>query len=119
MSRISSWRNTATGRQARSISSSRILSCASSISASATMPEIAESLASIPIPQEFFRDLLPRVRDLSELKVTLFVFQLGAAAGKPGVPLSVLSDPRVVKAVVGTESPEPLEERFRRIVNRA
>ena len=76
------------------------------------MPEIAESLASIPIPQEFFRDLLPRVRDLSELKVTLFVFQLGAAAGKPGVPLSVLSDPRVVKAVVGTESPEPLEERF-------
>jgi DnaD/phage-associated family protein len=74
---------------------------------------------SVSIPNEFFHDILPRIRDLAELKAALAVFHLGAASGRVGVPLSALRRPHVARGIVGAESPEPLEERLRRALDRA
>jgi DnaD/phage-associated family protein len=82
------------------------------------MTDGAVSTLSIPIPREFFDDLLPGIRDLAELKAALYVFHLATVGGHPGVPFSALCKPSVAQAIVGRESPEPIEERLQRTLER-
>jgi DNA replication protein len=73
----------------------------------------------VTIPDEFFAQVLPRIRDLAELKVVLHVFQVGARLGTPAVPLTELLRPNIVQSVVGDQSPEAATDRLHRIVERA
>jgi DnaD/phage-associated family protein len=83
------------------------------------MPDSDEAPLPVSIPRDFFDEVLPRVHDLAELKAVLFVFHLGAKAGRSGVPFGALRQPGTARAIVGTESPEPVEERLRRALDRA
>src|ERR1700730_12816368 len=71
------------------------------------------------VPEEFFTQILPRIRDLAELKAVLHVLQVGARLGTPAIPLAELLTPTIVRSVVGDQSPEAATERFRRTVERA
>lgn len=83
------------------------------------MADSRDSSLSVPIPYDFFHDLLPGIRDLAELKAALGVFQMAAVAGRAGVPFSALRQPQVARSIVGAESPEPVEERLQRALDRA
>lgn len=83
------------------------------------MDEVKHDLGSVPLAGEFFDEILPRVQDLVELKLTLYVHYLAARRGTPGVSLDDLLTPSVLRSTVGLLSPEPAEERLRRGLNRA
>lgn len=68
---------------------------------------------------DLLSDALARVEDLSELKVILHVMRLAALSGSPGIRLTDLDSPAVVRSVAGFGSPEPGEERVRRSLERA
>lgn len=73
----------------------------------------------LSLPAEVLNDLLQRSHDLAEMKAVLFVLELAAGGNTPGVWFDALLEPRIVKAVAGTDSPEPAEERLRRSLDRA
>lgn len=75
--------------------------------------------AFVPVPSEFFEDLLARTADLAELKVILYLVHVSSRRGTPGVSLHELMTPSVLGSVVGGNSPEPAEKRFMRAVDRA
>jgi DNA replication protein len=84
------------------------------------MPETEERVGDVALPQEFFREILPRITDAPELKLVLFVTYLAARSPeKHGVPLSDLLRPEVIRSIVGTSSPEPAEVRLQRTVEKA
>jgi DNA replication protein len=84
------------------------------------MSELEERVGDVALPQAFFQAILPRVTDLSELKLVLFVAYLGAQHGeKYGVPLSDLTQSEVMRSIVGTSSPEPAEVRLQRTMDKA
>jgi DnaD/phage-associated family protein len=68
---------------------------------------------------ELFRDLLPRVRDFTEIKAVLYVAFLSARDGRPVVLLKSLMRPETLRDVAGSESPEPAESRVRAGLDRA
>lgn len=78
-----------------------------------------ESQASIPVPVEFFTDVLPEIRDLGELKVVMHVFQLASRPSLRAVPVGDLYAPDVVRSVATEQSPIPSVERVRAALERA
>jgi DnaD/phage-associated family protein len=81
--------------------------------------EASEEAESVEIGDEFFTEDLPRIRDLSELKVALHVWYLASRLGTLAVRKSELATPDLVRSIVGTDSPEPGLERLWRAVDRA
>jgi DNA replication protein len=73
----------------------------------------------ILVPDEVFRDVIPRIRDVAELKVVLEVARIAAETGRPGVWLDELLRPRSLRVVVARESPVPEEDRLREVLARA
>ena len=73
----------------------------------------------ILVPAQFFADLLPRIGDLAELKLTLHVLEIGRRRGTPGAALHDLMSPHVLRSVVGVTSPDPAEIRLQRALDRA
>jgi DNA replication protein len=83
------------------------------------MPELGERIGDVALPHAFFQEILPRVSDLSELKLLLFVAYFAAERRqKYGVPLSDLTQPQVMRSIVGTSSPEPAEARLQRTMDK-
>lgn len=83
------------------------------------MTDPAATSDSIPVPHELFRELLPRITNLEELKIVLHVVELARRRGTRGVPIEDLLSASVVQSVVGTNSPEPAELRLGRVLDRA
>jgi DnaD/phage-associated family protein len=83
------------------------------------MSEDEPATSAIPVPEEFFREILPRVTDLAELKIILHVFHRANGRGTHGVPLQELLSSDVLRSVVGLLSPEPAEDRLRGTLDRA
>lgn len=81
--------------------------------------EVDQAPAGIPVPDEFFREILPRTRDLGELKAVLHVIQISSARQSPAVALRDLLEPAILRSVVGLTSPEPAEERLKQSLDRA
>lgn len=71
------------------------------------------------LPGDVFDDVLDRVQDLAEMKAVLFVLEVAARQGTPGVWFEDLLDARIVQAVAGTHSPQPSEERLRQALDHA
>lgn len=71
------------------------------------------------IDEELFREILPRVRDLNQLKAVLYVAFVAARTGNPAVPMSALLAPDVLRDIVGLDSPEPAEDRLKAGLDRA
>jgi DNA replication protein len=67
----------------------------------------------VPIDEELFQVLLPRIRDLAELKAVLYVAYLAASSGDRAVSLEALMAPAVLRDIAGLDSPEPAEERLK------
>ncbi|HZU13558.1 MAG TPA: DnaD domain protein [Chloroflexota bacterium] len=74
--------------------------------------------AAISVTEDFFRLTVPRITDLSELKLVLQLLYLTERRGGP-VPESVLLSAQIPGSVVGLDSPEPAEVRMRRVIERA
>ena len=83
------------------------------------MAEVEAISGSVPVPEEFFTELLPRIVDLAELKVTLHTLEITGRRESSAVSLDDLTAPAVLRSVVGTNSPEPAEVRLQRILGRA
>jgi DnaD/phage-associated family protein len=83
------------------------------------MDEALFSAAVTPLEEEFFSDALPRVQELVELKILLYVRHLAARRSRPGVSVEDLLEPAVLRATVGLFSPEPAELRLQRALDRA
>lgn len=73
----------------------------------------------VDVPVEVFRDVLPAVRDLTELKLVLLVAYLAQGRGTVGVPLEELEAPDIMRILVDRGSPLPARERLKRAVDRA
>jgi DnaD/phage-associated family protein len=73
----------------------------------------------LPVDEDLFRVLLPRVRDLAELKTVLYVAYTAARSGQPAVPLERLTEPEILRDIAGLDSPQPAEERLRAGLDRA
>lgn len=73
----------------------------------------------VPVPPAFFTDILPRVEDLPELKLILYVMYVSAQKRQPAVSLTDLTSPGILRNIVGSGSPEPGEERLHRAAERA
>jgi DNA replication protein len=76
----------------------------------------------VPVPEVFFRTLLPEIEDVAELKVTLHLFWL--LAQKRGEPRCVsepelLSDRLLLKSLKRRGDPRPPEERIRQGLEKA
>ncbi|MBE3564873.1 MAG: DnaD domain protein [Thermogemmatispora sp.] len=76
----------------------------------------------VPVPEVFFRSLLPEIEDVAELKVTLHLFWL--LAQKRGEPRCVsepelLGDRVLLKSLKRRGDPRPPEERVRQGLEKA
>lgn len=71
------------------------------------------------VDEELFTTLLPRIRDLSQLKAVLYVAFVAARDGDPAVLMSALTAPDILRDIAGTGSPEPAEDRLRAGLDRA
>ncbi|WP_297167241.1 DnaD domain-containing protein [Thermogemmatispora sp.] len=76
----------------------------------------------VPVPEVFFRSLLPEIEDVAELKVTLHLFWL--LAQKRGEPRCVsepelLNDRVLLKSLKRRGDPRPPEERVRQGLEKA
>src|SRR5579863_5694102 len=70
----------------------------------------------VPLPEQFFTQLLPEIEDGGELKLTLHLFWL--LSQKRGTPRcasdrELLADPLLRRALRRTGDPRPVEERLR------
>ena len=70
----------------------------------------------VPLPEQFFTQVLPEIEDGGELKLTLHLFWL--LSQKRGTPRcasdrELLSDPLLRRALRRTGDPRPVEERLR------
>jgi DnaD/phage-associated family protein len=73
----------------------------------------------LPVHEEFFRLLLPRIRDLAELKAVLYVAYLSGREANGAVSINALMAPPILRDIAGLESPEPAEERLKAGLDRA
>jgi DnaD/phage-associated family protein len=73
----------------------------------------------VVIPDEFFVDQLPGIRDLSELKMVLHVFHMSARAVARAVPLEELLASDVARSVAIDQTPVPSTERLQASLERA
>jgi DNA replication protein len=73
----------------------------------------------LSIDEALFRDLLPRIRDLGQLKAVLYVAYIGARTGRHTVSMDALTDPVVLRDIAGLDSPEPAEDRLKAGLDRA
>lgn len=73
----------------------------------------------VSIQDELFRGLLPRIRDLAQLKAVLYVAYFSARNRALTVSLDALMDPAVLRDIAGLESPEPAEDRLKGGLDRA
>jgi DnaD/phage-associated family protein len=73
----------------------------------------------VMIDDDVFRILLPRIRDLSELKAVLYVAYSAARSGVQAVPLEALMAAEVLRDIAGLDSPEPAEDRVKAGLDRA
>lgn len=80
---------------------------------------MSERLDDVMLPADLFDDLLDRVQDLAEMKVVMVVLEAAARRGTPGVWFDDLLETRIVRTVVGTDSPQPSEDRLRQALDRA
>ncbi len=71
------------------------------------------------IDEELFRALLPRIRDLAQLKAVLYVAYVAARDSAPAVPMTALLAPDILRDIAGPGSPEPAEERLKAGLDRA
>lgn len=71
------------------------------------------------INDELFLKLLPRIRNLEQLKAVLYVAFFAARDGKRAVPMTALMAPDVLRDIAGKGSPEPAELRLRTGLDRA
>jgi DnaD/phage-associated family protein len=71
------------------------------------------------IDEGLFRDILPRIRDLAELKAVLYVAYIGARTGEHTVSMDALMEPAVLRDIAGLDSPDPAEERLKAGLDRA
>jgi DNA replication protein len=83
------------------------------------MSEPKEAEDAVAVPAEFFEEVLPRSRDLAELKVTLHVIGEAARAALGRVALQDLLSAPILRSVAGSSSPEPAEDRLLRGLDRA
>jgi DnaD/phage-associated family protein len=81
--------------------------------------EAGEDAKPVVIEDEFFKRILPDLRDLAELKLALHARYLAAHLGTPAIPVAMFMSPEVVRSVAGTHSPEPGVDRVRRAIDRA
>lgn len=73
----------------------------------------------VVLPAGLLGDVLNRVQDLAEMKAVLYVLEATARGGTPGVWFEDLLEARIVRSVVGTDSPRPSEDRLRQALDRA
>jgi DnaD/phage-associated family protein len=73
----------------------------------------------VQIDDELFRKVLPRIRDLGQLKAVLYVAFMAARDRNPAVPISALRAPDILRDIAGTGSPEPAEDRLKAGLDRA
>lgn len=83
------------------------------------MDDAPARAAIVPLPGEFFDDVLPAISDLAELKAVLSVARLAAESHRPGARLSRLLAPDVLRVLAPEPSPEPAERRLQRTLDRA
>lgn len=69
--------------------------------------------------EEFFQDILPHMRDLTELKLVLHVIELWRRSGFEPVAEDLLLSGAVTRSAVGEGSPEPGDQLVRRGLERA
>lgn len=74
---------------------------------------------SIPVPLEFFGEILPLCRDLAELRATLLVVEQAGLRRSPLVPLDALLAPHLASRTMGMDAPEPAQQRLVRALERA
>jgi DnaD/phage-associated family protein len=82
----------------------------------ATSEPVGEDLR---LPRPFFIDVVAATRDLAELKAVLYVLATEQQDGTPGVELSSLLQPDILRAIAPDVSPEPAESRVRLALERA
>jgi DnaD/phage-associated family protein len=63
--------------------------------------------------------LLPRIRDLAELKAVLYVAYFAARDRTITVSLEALMEPAALRDIAGLDSPEPAEDRLKAGLDRA
>lgn len=73
----------------------------------------------VRIPAEFFSDIVPLCREVTDLKAVLLVLEQEALSGAPLVSIDTLLLPPYPARVVGLDSPVPAEERLVRVLERA
>lgn len=78
-----------------------------------------EGAGELSLPADVVDDLLYRGNDLAEMKAVLFVLEITARRGTPGIWFDDLIDARILNAVAGASSPQPAEERLRSTLDRA
>ena len=73
------------------------------------------TLAQVPVPLPFLRDVVPGITNPDELHVSLTVFRLLAESGNEETPIaeqSIIGDPSLRKALRSTGSAAKLDERI-------
>ncbi|MBV9281958.1 MAG: DnaD domain protein [Chloroflexi bacterium] len=83
------------------------------------MDERDGDLNEVPVARELFTAVVPRIEDLAELKLALYVAYLAAQRGTPAVPVRELHAPTILRDLARPSSPEPAEERLQRVIERA
>ena len=73
----------------------------------------------VKVSEELFRDILPRVGDLTELKAILQVTYRSSTSERPTVSFRELLVTDALRSIVGLNSPEPAEDRLRSALDRA